>query len=156
MTNVFSDFPLFVHRIWKFAILYLTQLKALVTKTNMSYVKMLLLHVSTPIDHLHGSHLQRKDLIIFTLQGVHKFLVWLLLPSHRRSKSSVLNILFWCISLFFCITDKQKDAVQRNTSVSYHTLLHVSVRMKHTQAFIFTTINCRAYNYPISEISVIW
>jgi len=32
----------------------------------------------------------------------------------------------------------KKDAVQRNTLLSYHTLLHVSLRIKHKQALILT------------------
>ena len=51
------------------------QLKAIVTKTTISYVKMILLHVSAPTDHLHGGHLQKKDLMIYAVQGVYNFLI---------------------------------------------------------------------------------
>ena len=76
------------------------QKKARVTKVTISYVMMLLLHVTAPTDHLQGGHLQRKD------QGVYSVLVWLGQPSHRRSKRSFFNIILNHPFVYSCITDK--------------------------------------------------
>jgi hypothetical protein len=40
----------------------------------------------------------------------------------------------------FHATNKRKYAVQHNTVMSYHTPLHVSVRMNHNQTILVTTI----------------